>query len=150
MPGAVGAATSPGAKAGDDGKMADQLHLAVASALDAASSRLFGDYPDVERSLNVVEDDAISALSGFASAGHVSPFPTPLSHPPPVSPRPIPRKMSIVEVPDLTIESVFKKLEKVLVVSPVCITEDFLNALSACKTGSPSTKLKVCAVVLAL
>lgn len=99
MPGAVGAATSPGAKASDDGKMADQLHLAVASALDAASSRLFGDYPDVERSLNVVEDDAISALSGFASAGHVSPFPTPLSHPQPVSPRPIPRKMSIQRNP---------------------------------------------------
>jgi hypothetical protein len=59
-------------------------------------------------------------------------------------------KTPSVEVPDLTIESVFKKLEKVLVVSPVCIKEDFLNALSACKTGSPSTKLKVCAVVLAL
>ena len=101
MPGAVGAATSPGAKAGDDGKMSDQLHLAVASALDAASSRLFGDYPDVERSLNVVEDDAISALSGFASAGHVSPFPTPRPSPP-VSPRPTPWKMSIQRNPPPT------------------------------------------------
>ena len=62
----------------------DQLHTAVTSALDIASSTLFGPYPEVDiGSSHGSDDDGISVLSGFASAGgHSRP-----NSPPPTPPR---------------------------------------------------------------
>lgn len=70
----------------------DQFHTAVTSALDIASSTLFGPYPEVDitnydPSNGGDDDDGISVLSGFASAGgHSHPSSRPNS-PPPTPPR---------------------------------------------------------------
>ena len=97
MPPTATTATMPTTGTATDPKTAeaeppitDQLHTAVTSALDIASSTLFAPYPEVDIGAynpSNSDDDGISVLSGFASAGgHSRPSSRPNS-PPPTPPR---------------------------------------------------------------